>query len=320
MKITNGRILFREDEKTLISFYSLWKIKDLISLSETHLALVFSNITVVIDFVKIKTKNRFHDVFLDVKNKKKLYFSTMPLTVADQQGLQDSMGFLVKIYKETKFPLPKPKIWGRETPPFYEEMGMFRYEKIKKVGTKPKTPTRVLRRKSLLTLKTIDLDDVLMSENLIPIPQADEMAHNDEPVDDHIDNQNETQSEATDQRHEFLIKGVDGRKFMSIEDDVMSMNMEFTKNEGGSERDGDELKFTSAQNTPFLEKGTRKQMLLDVDDPEIRRRADSSPTHSKRENRSFNKILPSRERIWSEHPLDEVEEEADEAKEDPGLK
>lgn len=167
LRLLDDRILFYDDDNNLISFFSIWKIDDVSSLNETHIIVAFKGISVVINLLKEKNKTKVQESLTEMKNKKKKYFPVIPVVVMDEKGLSNSMDFLNKLYIDTKFSLPKPKIWGRNIPPFYNELVIFRFDTHKRKDNEVKSTTKVYRRKSIQTLLKLDLDDVLSAEGLI---------------------------------------------------------------------------------------------------------------------------------------------------------
>lgn len=163
-KICDERILLYEDDATLIAYFNIWKITEVSILGDTYVSITFDDTILVINFLKEKVRAKIIDSLEEIKVKKRKYFSVVPFPIMDYINIGDSMAPLAKLYEESRFLLPKPKIWGKTSPAFFDELNIFRFEGSKKKDLELKSPTKVYRRKSIKTLLHIDLDSVLECE------------------------------------------------------------------------------------------------------------------------------------------------------------
>lgn len=152
-------MLFYHEEDTLISYVSVWNIIDVMSLDDMILTAFTEDKIFVIDLLKAKVKKSLEVTLRDLILKKKTRFPVISILVSDKKRENCCIDQIKKLYVGRFFPLVKPQIWNTETPEFFEEMGVFRYEAIIKKNINIKSPTLVFRRKSIKALLFGDLDD-----------------------------------------------------------------------------------------------------------------------------------------------------------------
>lgn len=162
MKIDAERLLLYDANDHLIVYFNIWKILDVATIDDMHIAVSFdSGKRLILNLFKDKIKNKMMDSLEEMLKKKKRYFSTIPFTIMDYKDMGTAMNFLIQLYIGRKFTLPRPKIWGKHIPPFYEELAIFRYETARKRDIESRAPTKVKRRKTMTTLKGLDLDNLI---------------------------------------------------------------------------------------------------------------------------------------------------------------
>lgn len=238
LSIQNERLLFYENDTTLIMYFSLWKMIDVASIDDIFLAVSFDNGSrAIINFIKEKNKSKILEALEEVLKKRKRYFSTIPFTIMDFKDIGTSMDFLFKIYSERKFPLPRPKIWGKIIPPFYEKLDVFRYDTLVKKNKEEKLPIKVKRRKSIKTLLTLDLDEILETENAInQAVKSPEIKTNQEkfnttnneiiPSLTMDDNNKQSKKHSDNQIDEILHISEDHIKIINVEEDNDKMSID----------------------------------------------------------------------------------------------
>lgn len=66
----------------------------------------------------------------------------------------------MKLYNKNKFIAIKPEIWGNESPDYFNDFGIYRYEKLKLKKTK-NNKEQILRRKVDNMFKKLNLEDAI---------------------------------------------------------------------------------------------------------------------------------------------------------------
>lgn len=184
--------LLLHDGNALLVHFSVWKIKDVNVVNKTHITININNITVLLDFIKSQTCEKYSDVLEDIHKHKRTEFNTEPFTVMERDKNDKSMQFLIHAYVNSYFPLSRPRIFGAQNPSYFSDMCILRFGKAPESQKElaDKKPTiKVIRRHTIKSLAHLDLDKMLRSQLDIYVPSQNSIElHNIKPCSNINDN------------------------------------------------------------------------------------------------------------------------------------
>lgn len=159
-----NQLWFQDSKGNLIQELSMWKLKQVQDVDGQFVALTYYNGTLI--GLKTKTASSLANIlsyFTTFLKNRKPEFKLVKFVVCPPEKAREATVDFAQIYKKSYIQLLKPTMFGKEHPPYLDQMMIYRYEP-RNNNRVEKVKKLVCRRKSVDIFKNLDLNQIIREQ------------------------------------------------------------------------------------------------------------------------------------------------------------